>query len=146
MRHDLSRFRKSHTAGADPFADRNGAASQTTTSQTEEIAYSAQNADDDLKALRKDLAGLRDALTAFISHAADRTAGAAQNAAATAKDQAAAAASKLAEHGAAAASEAAAQAKGAAAELEQMARRNPLGALAAAAAIGFVIGMMGRRR
>jgi len=38
------------------------------------------------------------------------------------------------------------QAKSFASELENMARRNPLGAIAGAVAIGVLIGLLGRRR
>jgi hypothetical protein len=55
------------------------------------------------------------------------------------------AASDLANRGSQLASSAKDQAKTLATELEGMARRNPLGALAGAVAIGVFIGMMGRR-
>ena len=51
----------------------------------------------------------------------------------------------LADKGMEFASTAGEQAKTFAAELEAMARRNPLGALAGALAIGFLIGVWGRR-
>ncbi len=51
----------------------------------------------------------------------------------------------LADKGVEFASTAGEQAKSLAAELEAMARRNPLGALAGALAIGFLIGVWGRR-
>jgi ElaB/YqjD/DUF883 family membrane-anchored ribosome-binding protein len=54
-------------------------------------------------------------------------------------------ASDLAGRGSQYASSATDQAKTFATEVERMARRNPLGALAGAAAIGVLIGVMGRR-
>ena len=54
-------------------------------------------------------------------------------------------ASDLADRGSQYASSASDQAKTFATELESMARRNPLGALAGAVAIGVLIGVMGRR-
>jgi ElaB/YqjD/DUF883 family membrane-anchored ribosome-binding protein len=54
-------------------------------------------------------------------------------------------ASDLANRGSQLASSAGDQAKTFATELEGMARRNPLGALAGAVAIGVFIGVMGRR-
>jgi ElaB/YqjD/DUF883 family membrane-anchored ribosome-binding protein len=55
------------------------------------------------------------------------------------------AASDLATRGSQLASSAGDQAKTFATELESMARRNPLGALAVAVAVGVLIGIMGRR-
>jgi ElaB/YqjD/DUF883 family membrane-anchored ribosome-binding protein len=54
-------------------------------------------------------------------------------------------ASDLANRGSQLASSAGDQAKTFGTELESMARRNPLGALAGAVAIGVLIGIMGRR-
>ena len=54
-------------------------------------------------------------------------------------------ASDLADKGANIASVTTHQAKTFAAELENMARRNPLGAIAGAVMVGVLIGMMGRR-
>jgi ElaB/YqjD/DUF883 family membrane-anchored ribosome-binding protein len=54
-------------------------------------------------------------------------------------------ASDLADRGSQYASSASDQAKTFATELESMARRNPLGALAGAVVIGVLIGVMGRR-
>jgi len=54
-------------------------------------------------------------------------------------------ASGLADKGAEMAGAVSGQAKTFASELENVARGNPLGALAGAVAVGFLIGMMGRR-
>jgi len=54
-------------------------------------------------------------------------------------------ANDLADRGAEMASTATQQAKSFASELENMARRNPIGALAGAVVIGVMIGLFGRR-
>jgi ElaB/YqjD/DUF883 family membrane-anchored ribosome-binding protein len=148
VKQDTARFRKSHAQATDyPFGDRAGggtvspdAAARTTASTA------ADNTAEDVEALRKDLDGLRDAVAAFVSQTAERATRVAQDAASSVADQAGAAAGKLADRGAAMAADAAEQAKGVAAEIEGLARRNPLSAIAAAAAIGLIVGMMGRRR
>ncbi|MGO9360956.1 MAG: hypothetical protein ACLP1D_25330 [Xanthobacteraceae bacterium] len=146
MKQDTQRFRKSHAQAADqPFGDRATGGPTRSADATTHAAMS-QDAAEEVRALRKDLEGLRDAVAAFVSQTAERTARAAQGVASSVADQTGAAASKLADRGTAIASEAADQAKGVAAEFEQLARRNPLGAIAVAAAIGLAIGMMGRRR
>jgi ElaB/YqjD/DUF883 family membrane-anchored ribosome-binding protein len=142
MKQDTQRFRKSHAQATDqPFGDR--ATGGPTRSAD---AAMSQDAAEEVRALRKDLDGLRDAVAAFVSQTAERTARVAQGVASSVADQTGAAASRLADRGTAIASEAADQAKGVAAEFEQLARRNPLSAIAVAAAIGLAIGMMGRRR
>jgi ElaB/YqjD/DUF883 family membrane-anchored ribosome-binding protein len=55
-------------------------------------------------------------------------------------------ASDLTEKGAEMASAASDHAKSFASELENMVRRNPIGAIAGAVAIGALIGLLGRRR
>jgi ElaB/YqjD/DUF883 family membrane-anchored ribosome-binding protein len=60
-------------------------------------------------------------------------------------DQVGGVASDLADRGAGMASAASDQAKSFASELENMARRNPIGAIAGAVVVGVLIGLMGRR-
>jgi ElaB/YqjD/DUF883 family membrane-anchored ribosome-binding protein len=146
MKQDTQRFRKSHAQATDqPFGER-AAGGPTRSADAAPRAAMPQDAAEEIRALRKDIDGLRDAVAAFVSQTAERTARVAQGVASSVADQTGAAASRLADRGAAIASDAADQAKGLAAEFEQLARRNPLGAIAAAAAIGLAIGMIGRRR
>jgi ElaB/YqjD/DUF883 family membrane-anchored ribosome-binding protein len=94
-----------------------------------------------LKALQSDLNDLKDTVTKFITQAGNETAKSARQIA----GQVGTAASDLVERGSNVASAATDQAKGFATELESMARRNPLGAIAGALVVGVLIGMMGRR-
>jgi|SRR5215470_4135759 len=95
----------------------------------------------DLKALQRDLSELKETLAKIISRAGDETAKSAREIA----GQVSTAAGDIAERGANVASVATEQAKSLAAELENIARRNPLGALAGAVVVGILIGRMGRR-
>jgi ElaB/YqjD/DUF883 family membrane-anchored ribosome-binding protein len=95
----------------------------------------------DLKALQSDLSDLKDTVTKFIARASNETAKSAREIA----DQVGTAASDMVERGANAASAATDQAKSFATEFENIARRNPLGAIAGAVIVGVLIGMMGRR-
>ena len=95
----------------------------------------------DLKALQSELSDLKDTVAKLASRASDEAAKSAREIA----GQISTAASDLAEKGADAASVATDQAKTLVTELENIARRNPLGALAGAVVVGVLIGMMGRR-
>jgi ElaB/YqjD/DUF883 family membrane-anchored ribosome-binding protein len=95
----------------------------------------------DVKALQSDLNNLKDTVTKFIARAGNETAKSAREIA----GQVGTAANDIAERGANAASVATDQAKTFASELENIARRNPLGAIAGAVLVGVLIGTMGRR-
>jgi ElaB/YqjD/DUF883 family membrane-anchored ribosome-binding protein len=111
---------------------------------SEAVSSTASNAIDagvDLKALQSDLSELKEKLAKLVSRTSDQAAESARDIA----GQVSTAASDLAEKGANAASVATGQAKTLVTELENIARRNPLGALAGAVIVGVLIGMMGRR-
>jgi ElaB/YqjD/DUF883 family membrane-anchored ribosome-binding protein len=112
---------------------------------TEAVSAAACDAEDkagaDLKALQSDLSDLKETVAKLVSRAGDGAAKSAREIAA----QVSTAASDLAEKGANVASAATDQAKTLVTELENIARRNPLGALAGAVVIGVLIGMMRRR-
>jgi ElaB/YqjD/DUF883 family membrane-anchored ribosome-binding protein len=95
----------------------------------------------DLKALQSDLGNLKETGAKFISRASDEAVKSAREIA----GQVSTAASDIAEKGANVASAATDQAKTWVTELENIARRNPLGTLAGAVVVGVLIGMMGRR-
>jgi len=95
----------------------------------------------DLKALQSDLSDLKETVAKFVSRAGDE----ASKSAREVSGQVSTAASDLAEKGANVASAATGQAKTLVTELENIARRNPLGALAGAVVVGVLIGMTGRR-
>ena len=99
----------------------------------------------DLKALRNDLNNLTDTMTKFISQAGNEAAKSAREITSNVAGQVSSVASDMADKGANLASSTTQQAKTFATELESMARRNPLGAIAGAVMIGVLIGMMGRR-
>jgi ElaB/YqjD/DUF883 family membrane-anchored ribosome-binding protein len=112
---------------------------------TEAVSAAASDAKDkagaDLKALQSDLSDLKETVAKLVSRAGDGAAKSAREIA----GQVSTAASDLAEKGANVASAATDQAKTLVTELENIARRNPLGALAGAVVIGVLIGMMRRR-
>jgi ElaB/YqjD/DUF883 family membrane-anchored ribosome-binding protein len=111
----------------------------------------------DLQAIRNDLNSLKDTLARFMVRAGGEAARSARDVSSSVAGQVAGkvkdavggtvedVAGGLADKGVEFASTAGGQAKSLAAELEAMARRNPLGALAGALAIGFLIGVWGRR-
>ena len=107
----------------------------------------------DLHAIRNDLNSLKDTLARFMVQARNEAARSARDVSSSVAGQmkdvvggtVEDVAGGLADKGVEFASTAGEQAKSLAAELEAMARRNPLGALAGALAIGFLIGVWGRR-
>jgi ElaB/YqjD/DUF883 family membrane-anchored ribosome-binding protein len=115
----------------------------------EGVAAAAADAMDqgaaDLKALRQDLNNLTDTLMKFMSQAGSEAAKSAREITSNVTGQVSSVASDMADRGANLASSTTQQAKSFATDLENMARRNPLGAIAGAIMVGVVIGMMGRR-
>jgi ElaB/YqjD/DUF883 family membrane-anchored ribosome-binding protein len=103
------------------------------------------SAESDLQALRTDLNSLKDTVAKFVSQAGSEAAKSAREVTSNVAGQVGGVANDLADKGAEMASAASAQAKSFASELENMARRNPIGALAGAVVIGVLIGLMGRR-
>jgi ElaB/YqjD/DUF883 family membrane-anchored ribosome-binding protein len=107
----------------------------------------------DLQAIRNDLNSLKDTLARFMVQAGGEAARSARDVSSSVAgkvkdavgDTVEDVAGGLADKGVEFAATAGEQAKSLAAELEAMARRNPLGALAGALAIGFLIGVWGRR-
>lgn len=99
----------------------------------------------DLQSLRADLNGLRDTVMKFMSQAGHEAAKSAREVTANVAGQVGGAVSDLSGKGAEMASAASDQAKTFASEVENIARRNPLGAIAGAVALGVLIGLMGRR-
>jgi ElaB/YqjD/DUF883 family membrane-anchored ribosome-binding protein len=100
-----------------------------------------ESAGADLKALQSDLSHLKETVAKLVSRTGDEAAKSAREIA----GQVSTAASDLADKGANVASAATDQAKSLVTDLENIARRNPLGALAGAVVVGVLIGMMGRR-
>jgi ElaB/YqjD/DUF883 family membrane-anchored ribosome-binding protein len=103
------------------------------------------SAGSDVQSLRADLNSLKDTVAKFVSQAGSEAAKSAREVTSNVASQVGSAANDLAGKGAEVASAASEQAKSFATELENMARRNPLGALAGAVLIGVLIAVMGRR-
>lgn len=99
----------------------------------------------DLQSLRDDISSLKDIVAKFAAQAGNEAAKSARDIASNVAGQVGGVASDFAQRGSDAASAATQQAKTFASELEGMARRNPLGAMAGAVLVGVLIGMMGRR-
>ncbi len=103
----------------------------------------------DLQAIRNDLSNLKDTLARFMAQASSEAAKSARDVSSSVagqvKDAVVDVADDLAGKGTQFVSTAGEQGKTLAAEIEAMARRNPLGALAGALAIGFLLGVWGRR-
>jgi ElaB/YqjD/DUF883 family membrane-anchored ribosome-binding protein len=105
----------------------------------------AKSSGSDLQAIQNDLNSLKETLSRFMSQAGTQAVKSARDATSNLAGQVGDAASDLADRGSQLVSTAGDQAKTFASELESMARRNPLGTLAGAVAIGVLIGIMGRR-
>ena len=104
------------------------------------------NLADDMSKLRDDVAGLKETLARFASQAGSEAGKTIREVGQTVASQVGTAASGVAEAGSELAASAKEQAKTFASELETVARRNPLGALAGALFVGVLIGMMSRGR
>jgi ElaB/YqjD/DUF883 family membrane-anchored ribosome-binding protein len=103
------------------------------------------SAGSDLQSLQADLNGLKETVTKFMSEAAGQAAKTAREVSSQVTSRVSHVASDLADRGSAMASTATEQAKTFASELEGMARRNPMGAIAGAVLVGIMIGVLGRR-
>ena len=99
----------------------------------------------DLKTLRNDLNNLTDTVMKFMSQAGNEAARSAREITSNVAGQVGSVVGEMADKGVNVAAATTQQAKTLAAELENMARRNPLGAIAGAVMVGALIGMMGRR-
>jgi len=101
---------------------------------------------EDVSSLRADMSKMHDILSRFVSEAGGQATRTARSVGQTVASQVSSTASGLAASGADAASSATEQLKSFATELEGIARKNPLGALAGALAVGIVIGLIVRGR
>jgi ElaB/YqjD/DUF883 family membrane-anchored ribosome-binding protein len=101
---------------------------------------------EDVSSLRADINKMHDILSKFVSEAGGQAARTARSAGHAVTSQVSSTASGLATGGADMASSATEQLKTFATELEGIARKNPLGAVAGALAVGIVIGLIVRGR
>jgi ElaB/YqjD/DUF883 family membrane-anchored ribosome-binding protein len=97
----------------------------------------------DLESLRRDLNSLKDTVAKFVSQASGEAAGSVREASSTLAKQVGEAASQT---GSRIVTAVGGQAKTFASELEEMGRRNPLGSMGAAVAVGVLIGLWSRAR
>jgi ElaB/YqjD/DUF883 family membrane-anchored ribosome-binding protein len=114
------------------------------------IAQAAQGASENLASdvgkLRADIASMQQTLSKFLSQAGGEAAKSARDVGQAVASQVSSATGGLVDASAEMASQAKDQMKTFASELETMARKNPLGTLAATLVAGVVIGMMTRGR
>jgi ElaB/YqjD/DUF883 family membrane-anchored ribosome-binding protein len=101
---------------------------------------------EDVSGLRADMTKMHDILSRFVSEAGGQAARTARNVGHTVASQVSSTAGGLATASADVASSATEQFKAFATELEGIARKNPLGALGGALAVGIVIGLIVRGR
>jgi uncharacterized protein YjbJ (UPF0337 family) len=99
----------------------------------------------DLKTLRNDLNNLTETVMKFMSQAGNEAVRSAREITSNVAGQVGSVVGEMADKSVNVAAATTQQAKTLAAELENMARRNPLGAIAGAVMVGALIGMMGRR-
>jgi ElaB/YqjD/DUF883 family membrane-anchored ribosome-binding protein len=135
----------------DPHGGQSGSKSSISEERGKEAVGTAANnamnsAGSDLQSLRNDLNSLKETVTKFVSQASSGAAKSAREVTSSVASQVGGVAHDLADRGADMASAATDQAKTFASEVENMARRNPLGAIAGAVVVGVLIGLMGRRK
>ena len=152
-RHMESQGARSQFAGASNSRNPNEATSTAVSdsiSRGKDVVGSAardamNSAGSDLQSLQADLNGLKETVTKFMSDAADQAAKTAGEVSPQVTSRVSDVAGDLADRGSAMASTATEQAKTFASEVESMARRNPIGAIAGAVLVGIMIGVLGRR-
>ena len=117
------------------------------TGDKEPIAYGARDRlAEDVSSLRADMTKMHEGFSNFVSETGGHAARTARSVGQAVASQVGSTASGLANTGAEMASSATEQLKTFATELEGIARKNPLGALAGALAVGVVIGLIVRGR
>jgi ElaB/YqjD/DUF883 family membrane-anchored ribosome-binding protein len=156
-RHMESQGARSQFAGASQVKENSRNSTEaTTTAMSDSIAHgkdaggaaakdAMKSAGSDLQSLQADLNGLKETVTKFMSEAAGQAAKTAREVSSQVTSRVSDVAGDLADRGSAIASTATDQAKTFASELEGMARRNPMGAIAGAVLVGIMIGVLGRR-
>jgi ElaB/YqjD/DUF883 family membrane-anchored ribosome-binding protein len=132
---------------AESFSNNVGDALDRGTSDLADSAITARDSlAEDLSNLRADLDRMQETVSRFASEAGSKTKRAVGDVGQVVASELGSAASSLAEAGSEMASSAKQRAKTFASEFEGMARKNPLGTLAASLLVGVIVGTMWRRR
>jgi ElaB/YqjD/DUF883 family membrane-anchored ribosome-binding protein len=135
--------RKDYSSRAEQMPGSSQGDAQATVSTQSSTSDSLTNA---MGRLRDDIASLKETVARLASQASTEAGKTIREVGETVASQVGSAASSVAEAGSELAGSAKEQAKTLASELEAVARRNPLGALAGALLVGVLIGMMSRGR
>jgi ElaB/YqjD/DUF883 family membrane-anchored ribosome-binding protein len=126
------------------FSDRPAAVPAHSSSSDESATMSISSTE--WSKLQEEMTSLKETVMKFISAAGEDAAKTAHDVGQSVASQVSTAASGAVEAGANMASSAADQAKTFASDLESMARKNPLGAMAGALVVGVLVGLIGRGR
>ena len=129
-----------------PTSDFPGSSSGYAGKQEGDATAARDRLTEDVSSLRADLAKMHDTLSKFVLEAGGQAARTARNVGQVVASQVGSTATGLASTGADIATSATEQLKTFATELEGIARKNPLGALAGALGVGIVIGLVVRGR
>ena len=129
-----------------PSSDLSGSSIVSASNKESSVRTVPDRLTEDVSSLRADINKMNDILSKFVSEAGGQAARTARNVGHTVASQVSSTASGLATTSADVASSATEQFKTFATELEGIARKNPLGALAGALAVGIVIGLIVRGR
>ena len=129
-----------------PSSDLSGSSIVSASNKESSVRTVPDRLTEDVSSLRADINKMNDILSKFVSEAGGQAARTARNVGHTVASQVSTTAGGLATSSADVASSATEQLKTFAAELEGIARKNPLGALAGALAVGIVIGLIVRGR
>jgi ElaB/YqjD/DUF883 family membrane-anchored ribosome-binding protein len=129
-----------------PIRDSSGSSSEYASKPAGVAEAARDSLAEDVSSLRADMTKLHDMLSNFVSEAGGQAARTARSVGQAVASQVGSTATGLASTSADIASSATDQLKTFATELEGIARKNPLGALAGALAVGIVIGLFMRGR
>ena len=136
---------KNSSIGSSSGASAGSTFDRTISAQTPGGGASASVSTDYAK-LQEEVAGLKDTLAKYMSNAGNDAFKTVRDAGQSVASQVSHAASDAMDAGSRMAGSASEQAKSFASDIEVMARKNPLGAMAGALAIGVLIGLLGRGR
>ena len=129
-----------------PIRDSSGSSSEYASKPAGVAEAARDSLAEDVSSLRADMTKMHESFSNFVSETGGHTARTARSVGQAVASQVGSTASGLANTGAEMASSATEQLKTFATEIEDIARKNPLGAFAGALAVGVVIGLIVRGR